>query len=70
MLMSYFPNLTAFQVRDILRQSSRKFDNLIVYKPGGKEAVKFSELSISGGLVNAYEAVRMALSIKNQSIEK
>jgi subtilisin family serine protease len=62
-LMSYFPHLTVTQVRDILRQSSRKFDSLQVQKPGDTETVAFSELSISGGLVNAYEAVKLAMSI-------
>jgi subtilisin family serine protease len=60
LLMSYFPNLTAIEVKDILEKSTRKFDNLKVQKPGSKELVSFSELSSSGGLVNAYEAVKMA----------
>ncbi|MCA6075499.1 S8 family peptidase [Fulvivirga sedimenti] len=60
MLMSYYPDLTATQVRDILNKSSRKFDNLKVKRPGSEELVDFSELSISGGLINAYEAVKMA----------
>jgi cell wall-associated protease len=65
LLMSYFPHLTALQVKDILTKSSRKFDGLKVQKPGSKELVPFSELSSSGGLVNAYEAVKMAQSIKS-----
>lgn len=60
LLMSYFPNLTAIDVKEILEKSTRKFDNLKVQKPGSKELVPFSELSASGGLVNAYEAVKMA----------
>jgi cell wall-associated protease len=64
LLMSYFPELTAFQVKDILLKSTRQFDNLKVQKPGTKELVPFSQLSQSGGLVNAYEAVKMAKSIK------
>jgi cell wall-associated protease len=60
LLMSYFPNLTALDVKDILEKSTRKFDNLKVQKPGTKELIPFSELSSSGGLVNAYEAVKMA----------
>jgi cell wall-associated protease len=60
LLMSYFPSLTAMDVKDILEKSTRKFDNLKVQKPGSKELIPFSELSSSGGLVNAYEAVKMA----------
>lgn len=63
-LFSYFPELTAVQVKDILKQSTRKFDGLKVTKPGTAEDVSFSQLSSSGGLVNAYEAVKMAENIK------
>jgi len=71
LLMSYFPDLTAIQVKDILRESTRKFDNLNVLKPGSTtEKVSLKELSISGGLVNAYEAVKLAISIKGQPVEK
>lgn len=63
-LLSYFPDLTATQVRDILRQSARKFDNLKVTKPGTKdELVNFSELSSTGGIVNVYEAVKLAMAM-------
>lgn len=70
LLMSYFPTLTAPQVREILNQSSRKFDNLPVKKPGGKESVYLKDLSISGGLVNAFEAVKLASTYKTQPTEK
>ncbi|ELR73079.1 Protease precursor [Fulvivirga imtechensis AK7] len=63
LLMSYYPELTAFQVRDIIVKSSRKFDALQVLKPGKEELVDFKDLSISGGLINAYEAVKMAESM-------
>lgn len=70
LLMSYFPELNAEQVKDILMKSSRKFDNLTVQKPGGGRT-NFNQLSASGGLVNAYEAVKMAQGIKSQkSINK
>jgi subtilisin family serine protease len=63
-LFSYFPDLTAMQVKDILKQSTRRFDGLKVTKPGTKDAVPFSELSSSGGLVNVYEAVKLAMEVK------
>src|SRR5690606_16666116 len=64
-LMSYFPDLNAEQVKDILKQSTRKFDGLKVAKPGSQEPVAFDQLSSSGGMVNAYEAVKLALVYKN-----
>jgi subtilisin family serine protease len=63
-IMSYFPELTAEQVKDILRRSTRRFDGLKVTKPGSKEEVAFNQLSSSGGMVNAYEAVKVALTVK------
>ncbi len=64
-IMSYFPHLTAEQVKDILKQSTRKFDGLKVSKPGDNEQVAFEQLSSSGGMVNAYEAVRLAMTMKD-----
>ncbi len=69
-IMSYFPNLTAVEVKDILRQSTRKFDGLKVTQPGGKDEISFSELSSTGGLVNAYEAVKLAMTYKKQPSSK
>ena len=64
LLFSYFPDLTAAQVKDILRQSTRKFDGLKVTKPDTADQVPFNTLSSTGGLVNAFEAVKMAQSFK------
>lgn len=70
MIMSYFPNLTPTQVKDVLIKSTRKFDNLMVKKSDKTGVVKFSELSSSGGLLNAYEAVKLALTMDSKTPEK
>jgi subtilisin family serine protease len=70
-VMSYFPELTAVQVREILEKSVVKFPKEKIKKPTqgeeeeGKspEMVEFSELSATGGLVNVYEAVKLAEAI-------
>jgi subtilisin family serine protease len=69
-LMSYFPNLKAEEVKEILRQSTRKFDGLSVTKPGSKDPVPFAQLSSSGGMVNAYEAVKLAMTYKGDQRKK
>jgi cell wall-associated protease len=71
LLMSYYPNLSADQIKNIIIKSTVKFEDLDVNKPGsskqGKpETVKFDELSVTGGIVNAYEAVKMAEAISNE----
>ncbi len=70
LLLSYFPELTANEVKQILLRSARKFDNLTVTKPGGEGEIKFSELSRTGGLINAYRAVQLAKDLKNKKIIK
>lgn len=64
MLLSYFPDLNADQLKDILMKSVRKLDGIKVTKPGTfDQEVNFSKLSKSGGIINAYEAVKMAESM-------
>ena len=60
MLMAYFPNLTASDVRRILLESSVKHGERVVEQPGSGDLVPFGSLSVTGGLVNAYAAVLMA----------
>jgi len=65
-LRSHFPTLKAEQVKDILMKSAVKLDAKVV-KPGTKdEMVPFSTLSISGGVVNLYEAIKMAKDVKGK----
>lgn len=61
-LKSYFPELTAKQIKKILMKSSIKtYKEKKIIKPGTKdEMVEFDELSNTGGIVNLYEAVKMA----------
>ena len=65
LIRSYFPNLTAVQVKEILMKSSYKPD-VMVRLPGraGGSLVKFSTLSKSGGIVNAADAVNLAMTYK------
>jgi subtilisin family serine protease len=71
LVRSYYPKLTASQVKHILMNSGVKI-NFEVVKPGSNSRenpngvmVKFSELSVSGRIVNAYNALIMADKIVN-----
>lgn len=67
-LRSYFPTLTAEQVKDIMMSTTTPV-NQKVKKPGhkdGDELVEFSSLSKSGGVVNAYLAVKKAMMTKGK----
>ncbi|MES1219343.1 MAG: S8 family serine peptidase, partial [Bacteroidota bacterium] len=59
LIRSYFPELTAVQVKQILEQSVVK-PIVKTIKPGSEEKVMLSEISRGGGIVNAYEAVKLA----------
>lgn len=65
LLLSYYPALTPKQVIEILEKSSKKIETSFP-KPGTDEKVMLSELSISGAIVNTYEAFKMASSIKGE----
>ncbi len=66
LLMSYFPELSAEDVKEIILKSSIKYTDKEINKPGrGKNTIKFGELSATGGIVNAYEAVKMAQNWKD-----
>ena len=67
LLRSYFPDLKAKQVKEIIEQSALPV-NLDVNKPGTEgETVNFSELSATGGLANAYTAVKLAERTKGKN---
>ena len=65
MLRSYFPSLTAAQVKEILMDTTVPM-NTKVKQPGTDEMVKFSDLSVSGGIVNVYRAVQKAEKTKGK----
>ena len=64
-IRSYYPKLSASQVKHILMNSGLKIEKDVLL-PGGKGAkVPFADLSVTGRIVNAYNAVRMADQMVN-----
>ncbi|MFT3902179.1 MAG: S8 family serine peptidase [Niabella sp.] len=59
LVWSYYPQLTALELKNVLLQSVYK-PQLEVLLPGRKTKTAFSSLSISGGIVNAYNALQLA----------
>lgn len=60
MLRSYFPELSAVQIKEIIMASATKKE-MEVLKPGGDgEMVPFSSLSVTGGFVNLDKAFELA----------
>jgi subtilisin family serine protease len=61
LLLSYYPELTAVDLKKIIMQSAVYYGKQKVKIPGEKrKKTKFKNLSVTGGIVNAYQAVKMA----------
>lgn len=61
LLKSYFPDLKPSELISILKQSGKGIKEEVALPGDTKKKVPFSSLSSSGKIVNAYEAVKMAL---------
>lgn len=59
-LRSYFPDLSADQVKEVIMDSAVKYTGKVTL-PGGEEMVPFSDLSVTGGSLNAEKAVEVAM---------
>lgn len=64
LIMSYFPKLTAIEVKNIIEKSVSKPTSK-VHNPGGGMDVTLSDISVYGGIINAYNAVKLAYEITN-----
>lgn len=60
-LKSYFPKLTYADIKRIIMQSATPYSTKVT-RPESTDTVSFSTLSRSGGIVNLYDAVKMALA--------
>jgi subtilisin family serine protease len=67
-LLEYYPKLTPQQLKMVLEKSAVK-PTIKAEKPGTDEEVSFSDLSITGGLINAYEAAKLAQQISSQKMQ-
>ncbi|HVF81006.1 MAG TPA: S8 family peptidase, partial [Flavisolibacter sp.] len=59
LILEYYPKFTPQQVKMIIEKSAVPFPAEVT-NPGTGDKVPFSDLSRTGGLVNAYEAIKMA----------
>ncbi|HEX7366009.1 MAG TPA: S8 family peptidase [Pelobium sp.] len=64
LIRSYYPQLTAVQVKQLIMDSSVKINHPVKVKVGKDfKEIDFADLSISGGVANAYNALKMAESL-------
>lgn len=65
LIRSYYPKLSAQQVKDIILKSVEKVNHEVKLRVGEEtKSVPFSELCNTGGIVNAYNALKLAAQTK------
>jgi len=60
LLKGYFPELTMVQIKEIIFESVKDVSKKTTPIPGGNKEVTFAELCSTGGIVNTYNAVKLA----------
>lgn len=62
LIRSYYPSLTAVQVKDIIMKSVTKVDHKVKVRgaDGNNSKLPLTDVSISGGVVNVYNALLLA----------
>jgi subtilisin family serine protease len=72
LIRSYFPALTAEQVKSVIEQSV-VIPEYKTAKPGSAEGdamVNLADISVTGGIVNAYNAVKLAYEMSMGKVKK
>ena len=64
--LEYYPTLSAKQLKYVIEKSAQAPKEK-VKKPGTDETVNLSELSRTGGVVNAFEALKLAATLKGEN---
>lgn len=63
LIFSYYPELSAKDVKDIILSSTNQYPRLKVYKPGyqneKRKKTRFRRLSSTAGIVSAYKAIQL-----------
>jgi subtilisin family serine protease len=68
-LLSYFPDLTAAQLKEVIEKSAQVPADS-VSKPGSDDEVSLTDISKTGGIINAYEAAKIASELKPEGKPK
>jgi subtilisin family serine protease len=65
LILEYYPGLSAQQLKMVIEKSATRPTEK-VKKPGTDEMVSLSDISRTGGFVNAYEAIKLASTLKGE----
>jgi subtilisin family serine protease len=71
LVWSYYPDLSVQELKNILIKSTTKYSRKKVYMPNNKTPdktiIRFSKLSKTGGIVNAYKSIKLAEKTVNKN---
>ena len=65
LILEYFPSLSAQQVKYVIERSAQNPGEKVI-NPGTGEEVEMNEISKTGGIINAYEALKLASTLKGE----
>jgi cell wall-associated protease len=68
LILEYFPTLSAKQLKYVIEKSATPLTEKVKL-PGTDDLVNLSDISKTGGLVNAYEAIKLASTLKGERTE-
>jgi subtilisin family serine protease len=66
-ILQYFPTLTPEQLKYVIENSATKVSGKVINPETGK-SVLLSDISMTGGVLNAYEAVKLANQIATKGV--
>ena len=71
LVWSYYPQFTAVQIKEIIMNSVTKVNQKVKIKvDGSTNRVFLSDISVSGGVVNAYNALVLAEKMSSTASAK
>lgn len=64
-ILSYYPTLSAEQLKFVIEKSVSPINEKVI-NPGTVDEVNLSDISKTGGIVNAHEAIKLAATLKGE----
>ena len=65
LILEYYPDLSAQQVKYVIAQSVTPITDKVKL-PGTEDSVNLADISVTGGEVNAYNALKLASTLKGE----
>lgn len=65
LILEYYPDLSAEQVKEVIMKSATPITQQVKL-PGTSDSIALSDISVSGGELNAYNALKLASTLKGE----